>query len=126
MKPSAHEPAADIPVLDRNTLDSIRGLGQPGAPDPVAELCALFFEDMEGRLTRIRRAMGAGDRAEVARQAHAMKGTAGNLGARRMYQAARRLEAQARGGEPAGELAAELSLELERFREVIDREILGR
>jgi HPt (histidine-containing phosphotransfer) domain-containing protein len=116
----AHAP----PSLDRTVLDSLRSLMGPGASDPAAELCAVFFEDMAMRLQRIQRAMAGGDANEVANQAHAIKGAAGNFGARAAYELAKRLQAAAETGEPAPELADELSAELERVRVVVDKEIL--
>lgn len=112
------------PSLDRTVLDSLRTLTGPGAPDPAAELCVVFFEDMAMRLQRIQRAMADGDANEVANQAHAIKGAAGNFGARAAYELAKRLQAAAETGDAPPELADELSAELERVREVVDKEIL--
>jgi HPt (histidine-containing phosphotransfer) domain-containing protein len=112
------------PSLDRSVLDSLRTLMGPGASDPAAELCGVFFEDMAMRLQRIQRAIAGGDANEVANQAHAIKGAAGNFGARAAYELAKRLQAAAETGEARPELADELSAELERVREVVDKEIL--
>ena len=112
------------PSLDRTVLDSLRTLMAPGASDPAAELCGVFFEDMASRLQRIQRAIAAGDANEVANQAHAIKGAAGNFGARAAYELAKRLQAAAETGDAPPELADELSAELERVREVVDKEIL--
>jgi HPt (histidine-containing phosphotransfer) domain-containing protein len=112
------------PSLDRTVLDSLRSLMAPGATDPAAELCGVFFEDMTSRLRRIQRAIAEGDANEVANQAHAIKGAAGNFGARAAYELAKRLQAAAETGAAAPELADELSAELERVREVVDKEIL--
>jgi HPt (histidine-containing phosphotransfer) domain-containing protein len=112
------------PSLDRSVLDSLRTLMGPGASDPAAELCGVFFEDMALRLQRIQRAIASGDANEVANQAHAIKGAAGNFGARAAYELAKRLQAAAEHGEAPPELADELSAELERVREVVDKEIL--
>jgi HPt (histidine-containing phosphotransfer) domain-containing protein len=112
------------PSLDRSVLDSLRTLMGPGASDPAAELCGVFFEDMAMRLQRIQRAIAGGDANEVANQAHAIKGAAGNFGARAAYELAKRLQAAAETGEAPPELADELSAELERVREVVDKEIL--
>lgn len=112
------------PSLDRSVLDSLRTLVGPGASDPAAELCAVFFEDMAMRLERIQRAMAGGDANEVANQAHAIKGAAGNFGARAAYELAKRLQVAAETGGAPEELADELSAELDRVREVVDKEIL--
>lgn len=119
------ELAGEAPVLDRSVIDSLRGLCGVEQPDAVSELCALFFDDMEARLVRVRRAFEAGDRSEVARQAHAIKGASGNLGAMRIYILARQMEAEAKAGRMTVELGAVLIEELARVREVLARDILG-
>jgi HPt (histidine-containing phosphotransfer) domain-containing protein len=96
----------------------------PGAGDPAAELCGVFFDDMAMRLRKIQAAIAVGDANEVANQAHAIKGAAGNFGARAAYELAKRLQAAAETGAAPPELADELSAELERVREVVDKEIL--
>jgi HPt (histidine-containing phosphotransfer) domain-containing protein len=122
------EPPADAVVLDMAVLDSIRGLGSPEQPDPVSELCAIFFDDMATRIGRIRRAISVGDVEDLVNQAHAIKGAAGNFGARRVAAVAQRLEieAETEGGGASAELAAELAAELDRVRELVNDEVLGR
>jgi HPt (histidine-containing phosphotransfer) domain-containing protein len=131
--PPAPEPSAEPntqtgehapPSLDRTVLDSLRSLMAPGAGDPAAELCGVFFDDMALRLRKIQAAIAVGDANEVANQAHAIKGAAGNFGARAAYELAKRLQAAAETGAAPPELADELSAELERVREVVDKEIL--
>lgn len=112
-------------VLDTSILESIRGLGPPGGPDPVVELCSMFVLDMEQRIEVVRKAADTGDSAEVVRQAHAIKGAAGNFGAHRMYAVAKRLQTEA-VSDVAPAIVVELEVEFELLREVVERDLLGR
>jgi HPt (histidine-containing phosphotransfer) domain-containing protein len=112
-------------VLDMSTLESIRGLGPPGAPDPVIELCSMFVLDMEQRIAVARKAAESGESGEVTRQAHAIKGAAGNFGARRMYAVAKRLQEEA-ATDRAPAIVVELEAEFALLRELVERDLLGR
>lgn len=124
MTPMKPEKGVKEAVLDMSTLDSVRNLGPLAGPNPVEELCALYLEDMADRVASARRAAEAGESAEVVRQAHAIKGAAGNFGANRMYVVARHLQEIA-GTEEAQAVARELERELEEVRAVIEGEVLG-
>ncbi|NOU31139.1 MAG: Hpt domain-containing protein, partial [Polyangiaceae bacterium] len=63
------------------------------------ELVGIFITDAPMRIERMRSALGSGDGRELAQQAHALKGSAGNLAATRVQQLAGDIEARARAGE---------------------------
>jgi HPt (histidine-containing phosphotransfer) domain-containing protein len=65
------------------------------------EVIALFLADAPRRLEGIATALATGDAAALALAAHALKGSAGNVGAVAMQREAAALEALARGGLPA-------------------------
>jgi CheY-like chemotaxis protein/HPt (histidine-containing phosphotransfer) domain-containing protein len=88
----------DVPVLDPTLLDSLRSLRFDGEPDPVAEIIDLFLRDTPSRLDEARQAAEKRDAAKVQAAAHTLKGSANNLGARRLGAAAGRLENQAATG----------------------------
>ncbi|MBK8003425.1 MAG: Hpt domain-containing protein [Gemmatimonadetes bacterium] len=88
----------------------------------MLELAEMFFAEVPQRLTILRDGLAQGNAAEVARVAHLLKGSAGNIGAARTAALAGRLEKAARGGQ-LGEGApvfAELEHELPRFRAALD------
>ncbi len=57
------------------------------------------FEDVPVRLAALRGASNAGDAATLERTAHALKGSCGNLGARKMAETAKLLEEAGRRGD---------------------------
>ena len=89
----------DNPPLDADVLTMLRRLSPPGGPDVLADVLRLFQEDMPVRLAALEAAVGGGDLRLVQRTAHAIKGGAGNIGARRLFTACGRLEQSARSGQ---------------------------
>lgn len=88
----------DPELFDPAVIDGLLALGDPAFLD---ELLALFVEDLDSRLPRLREAVAAGDLVTIGSDAHALKGAAGNIGARRVADAATALEQQARAQDPA-------------------------
>lgn len=76
----------------------------------LLELVALFFDDTQARLRVLERSLVAGDHGTTRNEAHAIKGAAGNFGAERLHEFAKRLEEAARTGAlpPARDLLARL------------------
>ncbi|MFO1399832.1 MAG: Hpt domain-containing protein [Steroidobacteraceae bacterium] len=85
--PLVHFDAAQIAML--------RGL-RNGTLLP--QLLRLYREQAPAQLATIRAAGAAGDAAEVARAAHALKSASFSVGARRVGELCAALEAEARGG----------------------------
>ncbi len=81
--------------IDHEVLDELRGLGI----DFFRELVGIFITDAPMRIERMKNALTGGDGRELAQQAHALKGSAGNLAATRVQQLASDIEARARAGE---------------------------
>jgi HPt (histidine-containing phosphotransfer) domain-containing protein len=82
-------------VLDSPT---VMELLDGGGADLLVELVALFSEDAPRHVASLREAVGGRDTAEVARLAHALKGSAATLGARLMSATCAELEAASRSG----------------------------
>jgi len=81
----------------RETFDSqivamLRSLGADGEPDAFISMTTLFVASAAGLLATLREALAAGDAQAVGRVAHALKGSAANLGAVRLADACRELE----------------------------------
>lgn len=87
------------PALDPAVIENLRQLTPPGEPDVLAEVLQLFLREVPRRIARLRVAWAAGDRAELYRAAHSLKGSAGNIGAQSLFEVCRQLDDQARAGD---------------------------
>lgn len=87
------------PPIDAEVLEMLASLQEPGEPDLLVELVTLFLRDTPSRLRDLSaRPLEAG---RVVRVAHAVKGSAGNLGAMVLQDRASALEQAAHaGGDP--------------------------
>jgi CheY-like chemotaxis protein len=121
--PDAGEPASD--ALDRSVLEGLRELREPGQPDPLAELIDLFLRDARPRLEQMRTAAAAGDWAKVGAGAHTLKGSASNLGARRLSALCAALEKQGKSNDGAQAPAslAEVESEFARVELMLNEEL---
>ena len=93
---AAPVPVPEMPV-DPAVLEGFRELQEPGAPDVVTEFIDLFLGDLPGRLTAIREAAALGDVEQVRANAHALKSSAGYIGALPLSRMCQELEAAAAG-----------------------------
>jgi two-component system, sensor histidine kinase and response regulator len=80
------------PALDPAVLEGLRQLNQPGQPDLVREVLAVFLSDAPGRLDAIDNAIRASDPQAIQRAAHALKGAAASIGAMPLQARCRELE----------------------------------
>jgi len=109
-------PAGQVePTLDPAGFERLRRIG---GEELVRAMVAAFLENAPRRVATAVEASAAGDREGVARAAHSLKSTAGNLGATAVQRAAERLERDAAG---ASDLELEaLVAELQtRFRQLV-------
>lgn len=86
-----------LPVLDPAVLKQLLAL-DGGGKGLLKEMAQLFREDIGGRLTGIESALAAGNMEGIAQEAHAIKGAAGAVGARRLQAQAQEIERGARAG----------------------------
>jgi len=86
-----------LPVLDPAVLKQLLAL-DGGGKGLLKEMAVLFREDIGGRLTAIEAALAAGNIDGIAQEAHAIKGAAGAVGARRLQSQAQEIERGARAG----------------------------
>jgi PAS domain S-box-containing protein len=91
-------PAADAPLLDRKLLD---GLVRNTSPELFRNLFSRGLDSAEESCRRLRAALGDG--AELAREAHRLRGTSGSFGLARISALAGAIEDGA--GDPAGLVA---------------------
>jgi HPt (histidine-containing phosphotransfer) domain-containing protein len=86
------------PVVDPAALDRLLEM-TGGDPDFLAELIDTFIEDGAAQLEALRAAIAAGDAAEAVRPAHSLKSNSASMGAARLADLCRALEADARTGQ---------------------------
>ena len=117
---------SEVPVLDPVVTNALRLLTPPGEPDVLAEVLNLFLSEVPPRITRLRIAWAAGNIEEVHRAAHSLKGSAGNIGARRLYEVCSRLDEKGKSGDvgSAAPLVDALGVEFGKVESEI-RRLLG-
>ena len=90
---------APPPVLNPENLEELTAVLPM---ESVSGLITLFLQDAEGQLREIASCEKAGDLAGIARQAHMMISSAGNLGAMRTSALARQVEQFCKAGDSSG------------------------
>jgi PAS domain S-box-containing protein len=114
---TAHRPPSTT-VDEADLLDRVGG-------DRVLlrEIARLFLDGAPRNLAELRGAIDRGDAATLHRQAHTLKGMAGQFGAAEAFEAALRLEIMGREGRlnEAGEACAELERAVGRLRQALAR-----
>jgi HPt (histidine-containing phosphotransfer) domain-containing protein len=93
---------AEQDALDPKVIDSLRQLTAPGEPDVLAEVLKIFLEDVPKKIRSLQLAAEAGDAGQVARLAHSLKGSSGNIGATSMMDVCRRIDDLAKAGDLEG------------------------
>ncbi len=66
----------------------------------LTEVLQLFLQEVPPRIDRLRIAWAAGNIEEVYRAAHSLKGSAGNIGAQRLFGVCQQLDEMGRAGRP--------------------------
>jgi two-component system sensor histidine kinase/response regulator len=110
-------------AIDVRTLASLRELQRDEGPDIVRELAALFVADAREHIAALRDAAAQRDAPTIAREAHALKGSAAILGAQQIVAICEALEGTARAHELAGVGGAldQLDAAFARARAALDR-----
>jgi signal transduction histidine kinase/CheY-like chemotaxis protein/HPt (histidine-containing phosphotransfer) domain-containing protein len=115
------EGAVDRHALDGLLLDGLRKVERAGAPGLVKKVTDLFLEDTPRQLTDLRDSAQRGDCARLAKLAHALRGSAANLGAREMVRVCGELEAFGRDGDVSivPSLVADLESQFDSVRDAL-------
>jgi CheY-like chemotaxis protein len=124
--PRAPAPESPVPVFDRRALLNTLG----GDRELAQEIIGEFLVDVRRQLDVLHETAESGSTAQLARQAHALKGAAATAGALSLKAEAERLEADARQAgeerlERGEERVAALEAAFERFADVWERTGLG-
>jgi two-component system, sensor histidine kinase and response regulator len=91
--------ALEPDVVDRSVINGLKELREPGQADPLQELITLFLKDADPRLLIMDEACRTNDLSKLASASHTFKGSASNLGARRLATLCATLEHQSRDGD---------------------------
>ncbi|MDI9616858.1 MAG: PAS domain S-box protein [Methanothrix sp.] len=110
-------------VLDPATLSGLRELQEPGEPDVVAELGAIFLSNAPSRIASMHEALEGSDPEALRRAAHSMKSASASIGALHLSRICAEIEAlgrEAKLDEVKGMMRA-LDAEFERVRRELER-----
>jgi two-component system, sensor histidine kinase and response regulator len=115
--PPSTERGPTEPLIDPAVFEPLRSLGEPGEANPLAELLTLFMKDTPRRLESIKAAVLASNAVALREAAHSLKGTASNLGARRLARLCARVETLAKADQ-VPEAAQLLPQVVDEYRQV--------
>ncbi len=109
-------PAGDDDPIDMKTLESMRSIGQDGGTDLMARAVHLYLTTSPEQVRELQGAAGRSEAAALNRLAHSLKSSSAMVGALRLSEMCRNLEAQARGDSlaSAAERVAEIEAEFAR------------
>jgi HPt (histidine-containing phosphotransfer) domain-containing protein/HAMP domain-containing protein len=116
---AAEEPAEAI--IDRRQLERIAELHSSRNPERLEHVVAVFMTSAPEQLSRARQALEQQDQSALVRALHTLKGSSAQVGARRLNQLCKNLEARARQGELGDMVDRLLTLdsEIESARELL-------
>jgi CheY-like chemotaxis protein len=105
-------PAA-APALDQDRIAILRELGPEDGRGLLPEAVAAFRRELPARIAALQAAVDDGDGPALVQAAHALKGSAANIGAAAVAGLCAELEQLGRGGTPGGGVALLRRLETE-------------
>lgn len=85
--------------IDMAVVDELLSLSGDGDPELLVDLIRMFLEDGPEKVETITRGLAAGDLEVVERAAHALKGSAGSLGAVLVQRDCETLQLSSRNGD---------------------------
>lgn len=83
-EPERAAPVAEDAVLDEKTFATIRELSKRAGENAGSSIVQLFLRDAEAQVLELRRLLAQKDGPRIAACAHALRGSSGNIGARRV------------------------------------------
>ena len=124
--PADAEPAArgKAGVLDRQVLDQLRKVLTNGKPELLSRVINLYLAESPKLVQKLRQAAGASDAPEIARSAHSLKSSSGNVGARVLSRYCEDVEACVRRAdtEEARRIVAQIETEHRRVQTALSAE----
>ncbi|HSL01048.1 MAG TPA: response regulator, partial [Rubrobacteraceae bacterium] len=118
--------APEEPPLDLSVIEVLQSLQVRGEPDVLGELVHMFLEDATKRLETMREGAGEQDAQRLRQEAHALKGSSGNMGATRIARISSELESIGKSEDlsHASRLLDALEEELGRVRPALQATLL--
>ena len=112
-------------AIDRKALETIRALANDTAPDLLDQVLRLYFESASELVGKLRVGLAENDMNAVGRAAHSLKSSSANVGAIRLADLCKRLEAAARSGDFGPDLPdiEEVEAEYELVRAALEKEL---
>ena len=107
------EMPAEEALLDLDTLNSIRAIQAPHAPDILGKLLEIYLTRTPEMITQLHTAIGETNHEDVRDLAHSLKSASGSIGARKIFELSATLENMGRDNNLAG--AGEILEEIERL-----------
>ena len=110
--------------FDPSVLAGLRELQVPGEPDAAVELIDLFLRDTPVKIQSMQSAIARSDAPALKDSAHGLKGSASNLGARRLARLCAELELLSGAGKlaQAAERFGKMTVEYDRVCFVLEQE----
>ncbi len=112
-------------LVDLETLNGVRAIQNPQAPDILAKLLKIYLANAPELMRQLESSIREGCCESIREHAHSLKSSSGNIGARRIFELSAKLENLARDGQIDG--VAEIFAEIERLFpttcEMLEREI---
>jgi CheY-like chemotaxis protein len=99
--PATNQPptaSSDTPLLEREVLDRIGSYGG----NVLERTTTMFLSELDERIGELAALDRTGDLETLAKRAHALKGAAGSLGAKQLWQRLAKLEALAKSRDATG------------------------
>lgn len=90
-----------VPAIDPAVFDTLRELDPSGGPDLTRAVFRTFLASAEPAMARVEAAIAEGDAQMLGQEAHSLKSSAANVGARTLSEVHRALEHCACGGRMA-------------------------
>jgi CheY-like chemotaxis protein/HPt (histidine-containing phosphotransfer) domain-containing protein len=114
-------PRSSLEPIDQNLFERFRA--EVGGDEFAAMFVQVFLRELDGRLAGLHRAHAGADGESLRSLAHTLKSTSATIGARRLAELCRQLEAQAHdpSGPKAGILVEDVDEEADAVREDLGR-----
>src|SRR2546427_1385865 len=113
------------PPIDMKTLESIRPRQRQGQPDFVARIVGLYLSNAPGMMKELLEAAERGETTTVHRVAHSLKSSSAMIGALRLSELCKKVEARARQAAEGEGVEGLHEIEAEYGRVVAALESLG-
>lgn len=89
----------ELPVLDLSVVEALKDLGGEDDPNLFNDLVDAFLSDSPSRIAAVEAALRSQDPSGASKAAHGLKSSAANMGALRLSEICRQIEAEGQRGD---------------------------